>query len=117
MAHLLVLVLNNLELCSPLLEAWEQAGVSGITILESSGLGRVRRAVRDDLPLIPSLRDLLASHELHHRTIFSVIQTDETLERAIAATEQVVGDLRRQNTGLLFVLPVTRLVGLPKYEE
>ena len=114
MAHLLVCVLNNLEQCPDILDAWEAAGAPGVTILESTGLGRVRSAVRDDLPLLPSLRDFLASQELHHRTIFTVIEDEATLERIIAATEQVIGDLSRHHTGLLFVVPVSRVLGLEK---
>jgi nitrogen regulatory protein PII len=114
MAQLLVFVLDNLEQCPAVLDAWEQAGVAGATILESSGLGRMRVALRDDMPLLPSLKDLVAGRELHHRTLFSVINDEETLERAIEATERIVGDLSNPHTGLLFVLPVSRVLGIVK---
>lgn len=56
----------------------------GLTILDSTGLGRLREGtIRDDLPLMPSLSDLLPSREVNHRTLFSVIQDDEVLQRAI----------------------------------
>ena len=114
MVHLLVCVLDNLEQCPDILDAWEAAGAPGVTILESTGLGRVRRAVRDDLPLLPSLRDFFARRELNHRTLFTVIEDEATLERVIAATERVIGDFTRQRTGLLFVVPVSRALGLEK---
>ena len=114
MAQLVVFVLDNLEQCPDVLDAWEQAGVTGVTILESTGLGRVRGVVRDDLPLLPSLTDLLSSRELHHRTLFTVVEDDATLERVIAATERVIGDFTRHHTGLLFTVPVTRVLGLEK---
>jgi hypothetical protein len=41
---MILLVLDNREQCPSVLDAWEAAGASGITILESTGLGRVRRA-------------------------------------------------------------------------
>ena len=47
MAHLLVFVLDNLEQCSDILNAWEEAGTPGVTILESTGLARLRRAKHD----------------------------------------------------------------------
>jgi nitrogen regulatory protein P-II 1 len=112
MAHLLVFVLDNIERCADVMDAWEGAGVTGITILESTGLARIREGLRDDFPLMPSLRSLLAGREMHHRTLFSVIHDDETLDRAIAATQGVVGDLYEPYSGLLFVLPVSRVVGL-----
>ena len=71
-------------------------------------MGHLRSAMRDDLPLLPSLCDLLASQELHHRTLFTVIEDETTLERVIAATERIIGDFTRHNTGLLFVVPVVR---------
>jgi nitrogen regulatory protein PII len=114
MAHLVVFVLDNLEQCPAILDAWEEAGAPGITILESTGLGRLRHILRDDLPLMPSLRDLLASRELHHRTLFTVIEDEATVERVIAATERVIGDLTCHHTGFLFVVPVTRVLGLRK---
>jgi nitrogen regulatory protein P-II 1 len=114
MAQLLVFVLDNLDLCSDLLDAWEEAGVTGVTILESTGLVRVRQALRDDLPLLPSLRDLLAGRESHHRTLFSIVQDEAVLEQAIVATQRVVGDLTRPYTGVLFTLPLSRVVGLPR---
>jgi len=86
----------------------------GITILESTGLRRMQAAIRDDLPLMPSLRDLLAGQETHHRTLFSVVPDDATVDRIFAATERVVGDLSQPNTGFLFVVPVSRVLGLQK---
>ena len=114
MANLLVFVLDCIEQCPNVLDAWEEVGVTGVTIVESTGLARVRNAIRDDIPLMPSLRDLLADKEEHHRTLFSVVEDDEILERAIAATQKVVGDLSNENTGILFVVPVTRVLGLKK---
>jgi nitrogen regulatory protein P-II 1 len=105
MAQLLVFVLDNLEQCPDVLAAWEEAGVTGVTILESTGMVRVRQALQDDFPLMPSLRDLLVGREAHHRTLFSIVQDDAVLERAIAATHHVIGDLTR---------PVSRVVGLPR---
>jgi nitrogen regulatory protein PII len=114
--NLVVFVLDCSELCPDLLSAWEEAGAVGITILESTGLRRVQAAMRDDLPLMPSLRDLLASQETHHRTLFTVVPDEATVDRIVAATERVVGDLSRPNSGFLFVVPVSRALGLQKQQ-
>ena len=56
MSYLVVFVLDDPDRCQDVLDAWEGAGVKGITILESTGIGRVRQAgIRDDIPLMPSL--------------------------------------------------------------
>ncbi len=110
--HLVVMVVNCVEVCPNVLEAWEKAGVSGVTIIESIGMRRLQTIMRDDIPLMPSLRDLVTNEELAYRTLFSVVPDEETVDRVIAATEAVVGDLSQPNSGFLFVVPVSRAVGL-----
>lgn len=115
MSYLVLLVLDDPDLSDALLDAWEAAGVGGVTILESSGIGRVRRAsLRDDMPLLPSLRDLLRSQETHHRTFFSVVDDDAQVEALVRAAEEVVGDFSQPNTGLLFAMPISHAYGLQK---
>jgi nitrogen regulatory protein PII len=113
MLQMVVLIVNDPDDCPAVLEAWEALGVSGITILETSGLGRYRYAgMRDDLPLMPRLQDLFEGGEVHHRTLFSVVEGDEIVEKMIAAAQQEIGNLEEEHTGFLFVLPVSRAVGL-----
>lgn len=113
MYHMILLVLDNPDQCPSVLDAWEDLGVGGITILESTGLGRVRdRGIRDDLPLMPSVMDLLKSREERHRTLFTVVEDEAQVDRIVEATEGIVGDLEQPHNGVLFVLPVSRVVGL-----
>jgi hypothetical protein len=112
---MVVAVLPSLEKSQVVLSAWEAFGVTGITILESIGLHKLRqlRAQRDDVPLFPSLRHLLEEEEYHHRTIFVVVDDAFDLEGLIRVTEKAVGgNFNAPNSGLLFVMPVTRVLGL-----
>ena len=113
MYHMILLVLDELEQCPSVLDAWDAAGAAGITILESTGLARVRKsAIRDDLPLMPSIESLLRGHEEQHRTLFTVVEDVAQVDRIIEATQAITGNLDEPDTGVLFVLPVTRAVGL-----
>lgn len=113
MYQMILLVLDNLNQCPAVLDAWEAAGVPGITILESTGLGRLRQpGIRDDFPLMPSLLNLMKGREQHHRTFFTVVEDDALVDRVIEATQAITGDLDDAHNGILFVLPVTRVVGL-----
>jgi hypothetical protein len=115
MSYLVVLVLDNPDRCTDVLQAWEDAGVSGITILESTGIGRVRRAgIRDDIPLIPSVSDLFKRKETHHRTLFSVVETENQTEALFQATKAVIGDLDQPHTGLMFVVQLHKAFGVVK---
>jgi len=115
MYFMVIFVLDDVDQCKDVLDAWEAFGISGVTILESSGLGRVRQAgMRDDLPLMPSLSDLFKRTETRHRTLFTVTKHQEKIDAIVKATQSVVGDLEQPNTGFLFVLPVSQVYGLSK---
>ena len=113
MYYMVLAIINELERCPDVLDAWEALEVPGITILNSTGLGTVKATnIRDDLPLMPSLSELFRSKETHHRTIFTVVDSEELVERLIVETQRVIGDLDQPHNGALFVLPVHRAVGL-----
>ncbi|MFN8595420.1 MAG: hypothetical protein U0559_04445 [Anaerolineae bacterium] len=111
MPNVIFVVLPDLETCQSMLQVWRAAGVPTATVLDSMGLHEMKAAGRDDMPLMPSLRNLLA-HETPQRTMFAVIDDDIDLEHVIAASEQVVGSFERRNSGILFVMPVTHVRGL-----
>lgn len=111
MFAVVVLVLDNPELLPDVLRCWDEAGVQGATVLASTGMRRVAKMMgRDDMPLMPTLRDLTQSEELAQQTIFTVVQ-QTAVDDIIEATERVVGKLDQPDTGVLFVLPATRVVG------
>ncbi len=114
MNYMVIAVVDELEKCPSILDAWEAVGAAGITILESTGLGRIRKGanIRDDLPLMPSLRNLLQSREEHHRTFFTVVHDEAMIDRLFEATESVLGDLKEPNKGILFAVPVVRAYGV-----
>jgi nitrogen regulatory protein PII len=115
---MILLILDDINQCSAILEAWETQGVGGITILESTGLGRVKKlSIRDDIPLMPSLSRLLQSREERHRTLFTVVETEEMVDKVITATQEILGNLENPHNGVLFVLPVSRVVGLHGGQE
>lgn len=118
MPNAIFVVMSNMQKCHDVLTAWDKLGVSGVTVLESVGMHKIKqlRAQRDDLPLFPSLRHLVESEEYHHRTVFVVVDDDFDLDGLITATERAVGgSFDAPDTGILFVVPVTRALGMRPY--
>ncbi|MCA9973922.1 MAG: hypothetical protein KC425_27105, partial [Anaerolineales bacterium] len=100
MYHMVLLVADDVSACPSILDAWEEVGVSGVTILESTGLGRMRDyGIRDDLPLMPSLLNLIRTREEHHRTLFTVVDSEEKVDALVEATQKVIGTLEAPNKG------------------
>ncbi|RPI27322.1 MAG: hypothetical protein EHM70_17995 [Chloroflexota bacterium] len=118
MSYLVVLVVNSIDQWPPVLDAWEKAGAPGVTILASTGLGRVRRAgLLEDMPLFPSLQDLFENDEVHNRTMLSVVEDQESVDRLVKATMQVTGNLDDPHSGFLFVVPVLQVYGMGKHRQ
>jgi nitrogen regulatory protein P-II 1 len=113
---LILFILHDPEKLHALLDAWSEAGVSGATVFFSTGMGRIQQELplRDDLPPIPSLEDFLPKVDRMSRTVFSVVDDDEIIEKVIDATQQVVGDLDDPDRGLFIVLPISRVYGFRK---
>ena len=113
--YIILFILHDYEKLEDLLDAWEEVGVRGATILRSSGMGRVRQmALRDDLPLMPSLDALFEHEEYLNRTLFTVIDDEAMIDQLVEVTQNVVGDLLKPDTGFMVVLPALRAYGLNK---
>ena len=113
--YLILFVLDNPDKLQDLLDAWEAAGTKGATVLVSTGMRRLSNdAIRDDIPLMPGLDDFYKRVEDYHRTLFTIVKDDDILKKITEATERVVGDLNKPNTGILVVMPATQVFGLEK---
>ncbi len=114
--YLVLFVLHDPDYLEELLAAWEAEGVRGVTVLFSTGLGRIRQksGIRDDIPLMPSLEDFYEAPESLSRTMFTTVSERAIVDALVTATRRVVGNLEDPDTGLLLVLPVLEAYGLNK---
>lgn len=110
---MLIMVLDNATHLNEVLQAWRGAGVRGVTILESTGINRV--VAREDAdPAFAGFSQIFGSRRVGHNTLFAVIDSLETAQAAVRATEQVVGDLSEPSTGIIFTVPVVQAWGATK---
>jgi hypothetical protein len=113
--YMIVFVLDDPNQLDPVLEAWQAAGVAGITIIESTGVHR-RQAHRPGAPFVLTFHRLLGSEEESHYTLFAIVEGEEVAQRCLAATEKIVGDLDEPNTGVLAAWPLALAKGVAKPE-
>ena len=111
MPSLVVLVMHDLTHFTNVLSAWHDAGAPAITILEGLGSREPKEQARRELPLMPSLRDVLQAEDMPRTTIFSVVP-DDVADALAEATDEVLGDMTEPGKGILFIVPVTRVMGL-----
>jgi len=114
--QLIVLVVHDPTKADEVGQAWVDAGVTGLTLLDSAGwaMRSESHGVPDDLPLFPSMRRFMRGDEEASRLLFSVVGDDFDLDRVIQASEGVLGPLAEPDSGILFVVPVTHTRGLRK---
>jgi len=114
--YLVLFVLHNPDYLEELLSAWEATGISGATVLFSTGLGRIsqNKGMRDDIPLMPSLEDFYETPQDLSRTIFTTVSDHDMVDALLTTTRKIVGNLEDPDTGLLLVIPVAEAYGLSK---
>jgi nitrogen regulatory protein P-II 1 len=105
---LLILILNKVEKLEEVLEGFIEIGISGATVIDSVGMGQI---ISEEVPIFAGLRFMFAGAKPHNKTILSVIKREKE-EPVIRLLEKILGDLNKQGTGILFMIPVDRVEGL-----
>lgn len=109
--YMILFILHDAAHLDNVIQAWNDIGVSGVTILESTGA--YRRQVRHLGARYLFAMSQMVNTEQASFTLVTIVP-DETVVRAcITAVEGVVGDLDQPNTGVLaaWVLDIVR--GVP----
>lgn len=110
---LVVLMTSRTEDALEVAQDWQEAGATGVTILEGYGLRRLQEnmGIRDDLPLVPSLSALLEREEISTVLLLSMVK-DNLVQQMYRMTVERLGDLTLPQNGLLFTIPVSDLIGM-----
>jgi len=121
---LVILITAEIEQGLQIAQAWQDLGAPGVTIVRSYGLRALQNEVERGAVELPrmtvSITSAIASiiDQVQKRTelILSVAE-DELVEDMIQAGQQVLGDLEAADTGVIFVLPVERALGIVHHQE
>jgi hypothetical protein len=107
--ELLVLVLNKVELLDDILSYYVEAGVSGATVIDSVGMGRIIATI----PIFAGFRDLMVGNRPSNKTILAAVDSSMVPELT-EGTEKILGNISEPGTGLLLTLPINTLKGMGK---
>ena len=109
--ELLVIILEDADLLQVLLQKMYDAGVTGVTVIDSVGGYRTQSWLKDIG--LGGIVNLLQNRDNAQKMLLSVMESD-LVDSAIAAAEQAVGGFGHPESGILFTIPIGHTVGLYK---
>lgn len=110
--QVVVLVLNKVETLDDVLTKVKKAGVTGGTILDSTGMVKKIEDGTESY-ILGSLRLFLDDPRPESKTIFFVVEDDQ-VELLRQTVDKAVGGIDKPNTGILFGFPISFADGLMK---
>ena len=115
--YALFIVLNETDYLDEILARFVDIGVRGATILDSQGMASASvHNQNKNVPLFGSLKTFLDGARPYNKTIFTVLENEELVERTVQAVKDVLGDLSRPGAGFMFSVPIGRVYTLTKTE-
>ena len=118
---LLVIHLDKVDDMSAIVEIVNNNGVTGCTILESTGVGHTTFTSFTN-PIIASMSRLIGPDKQYNKTIHTVVEGLETLGTVMDQIEELVGDFCTPDRGIMYSIPLRevrgyRVVGAEGVEE
>ncbi len=111
--HMVMFVLDDSDKLDAVLDAWQAVGVSGATILDSSGLYRRQQqrpvGARYAFGMARGMRRV----EAGHYTLFVIVPDLNAAQACLSAAEQIVGNLDGPDTGVLAAWELGLVKGVP----
>lgn len=104
---LVVIFLNEVEYLEDLLSAFLEIGISGATVVNSVGMGRI---ISHNIPIFAGLRDVFPGSSPSNKTIFTVVK-DEMVERIVEVIRDVCGGFDTPGTGIMISLSLDCVYG------
>lgn len=103
--QLLILVLNKTEKLNDLLLSLENRGITGGTILDSTGMAKILYGSNSDTSMFGSMYMLMNEGRPMNKTILMALE-EEKVETAKEAIREIC-DFSKPGVGVMFTLPIS----------
>lgn len=107
--QLLAMVIDKEKDLDEIFEAFVEIGIKGVTVLDSYGSGHL---FTENLSIFGKLSKIADGRKKHNKTIFSIVKDPATLEKAIEVVKNIVGDINKPHTAVIFTVPLGIVKGL-----
>lgn len=106
---LLVFICNRPESLDEILEGFLEVGITGATIIDSVGMGRI---LSSEVPIFAGFRSMFRGASTVNKTILSVVNDPAKVGEAFQIIEEAVGSLDDPGNGIAFTIAVDSVRGL-----
>ena len=110
---MIMFVLDQSSYLDQILDAWSGIGVSGATIVESTGL--YRRALKR-IPMRYTYGEV-PMQEKGNITLFVIVDSENMVSSCLAKVESIIGNLDQPNTGVFSAWPLTIQKGISHHSR
>lgn len=115
--YILFIVLNEVDYLDDILAEFVKIGVSGATILDSQGMAsHIVNSEIHGISLFASFKKLLEDARPYNKTIFTVLESEELVEKTVAVIQNVIGDDLTPGVGFMFSIPIAKTYPMSKSE-
>lgn len=105
--YVLFVVFNKSECLNEILRKMKDIGISGATIIDSVGAGRLKRSIGKEYPLIGGFMKVLDTDIANNKTLFTVVESKDKLDNIMDEIERICGgDMSKPDTGIMFAIPI-----------
>lgn len=108
--QVICVVLNKVEYLDQLLKSLKEVGVTGGTIIDSTGMIKSLDESNEKF-LLESLRLFLENPLPDSKTIFFIVH-NEQVEVVRETVDNVMGGIHNRNTGIVFGIPISFVDGM-----
>ena len=120
---LVILVTAKVEKSLQVAQNWQECGAPGVTIVRTHGLHTLQQKVTSgayELPRMVASMTSAMAHILENieelgNLIFSVVE-DEQVDDLVEAAQKELGELTEPDSGVMFVLPIERAIGVVNHD-
>ncbi len=113
--YVLFVVMNAVDYLEDVLSGFLEEGISGATILDSQGMGRaIVEGDHSKIPLFGALKSVLEDSHPYSKTIFTVLEDEEMVDKAVTVVQDIISDLSLTGSGFMFTVPIGKVYPMTK---
>ena len=110
--YMIMFILHDSAHLDDVVQAWQQAGVTGVTLLESTGAYKRQQLTHLGARYLFAVPRMVDAEQTSH-TLITIVPDAATVQTCIDAVEGIVGNLDRPNTGVLAAWELDIVRGVP----